>query len=30
VLSGLAEGDAGALPSETPVQNGSRVQPVFQ
>jgi len=30
VLSGLSEGDAGALPSEKPIQNGSRVQPVFQ
>ena len=30
VVSGLNEGDAGALPSETPIQNGSRVQPVFQ
>jgi HlyD family secretion protein len=30
VLSGLAEGDAGALPSDKPVQSGSRVQPVFQ
>jgi HlyD family secretion protein len=30
VLSGLADGDAAALPSEKPIQNGSRVQPVFQ
>jgi HlyD family secretion protein len=30
VVSGLMEGDAAALPSEKPVQNGSRVQPVFQ
>jgi HlyD family secretion protein len=30
VLSGLSEGDAGALPSEKPIQNGSRVHPVFQ
>ena len=30
VLSGLAEGDAGALPSEKPVESGSRVQAVFQ
>lgn len=30
VLSGMNEGDAGALPSEKPVQSGSRVQPVFQ
>jgi HlyD family secretion protein len=30
VLSGLSEGDAGALPSEKPIQSGSRVQPVFQ
>jgi HlyD family secretion protein len=30
VLSGLSDGDAAALPSEKPVQNGSRVQPVFQ
>ena len=30
VLSGLNEGDAGALPSEKPIQSGSRVQPVFQ
>jgi HlyD family secretion protein len=30
VLSGLGEGDAAALPSEKPIQNGSRVQPVFR
>jgi HlyD family secretion protein len=30
VLSGLSEGDAEALLSEKPIQNGSRVQPVFQ
>jgi HlyD family secretion protein len=30
VLSGLMEGDAAALPAEKPIQNGSRVQPVFQ
>jgi HlyD family secretion protein len=30
VLSGLKEGDAAALPSEKPIQNGSRVQPEFQ
>ncbi len=30
VLSGLMEGDAAALPSDKPIQNGSRVQPVFQ
>jgi HlyD family secretion protein len=30
VLSGLSEGDAGALPSEKPIQSGSRVQAVFQ
>ena len=30
VLSGLKDGDAAALPSEKPIQNGSRVQPVFQ
>lgn len=30
VLSGLQAGDAVALPSEKPIQNGSRVQPVFQ
>ena len=30
VLSGLSDGDACALPSEKPIQNGSRVQPVFQ
>jgi HlyD family secretion protein len=30
VLSGLTDGDAGALPSEKPVQAGSRVQPIFQ
>jgi HlyD family secretion protein len=30
VLAGLSDGDAGALPSEKPIQNGSRVQPVFQ
>jgi multidrug efflux pump subunit AcrA (membrane-fusion protein) len=30
VISGLSEGDAAALPSEKPIQGGSRVQPVFQ
>lgn len=30
VLSGLKDGDALAMPSEKPIQNGSRVQPVFQ
>jgi HlyD family secretion protein len=30
VLSGMKDGDAAAMPSEKPVQNGSRVQPVFQ
>jgi HlyD family secretion protein len=30
VLSGLSDGDAGALPSEKPIQSGSRVQPIFQ
>lgn len=30
VLAGLSDGDAGALPSEKPIQNGSRVQPIFQ
>jgi HlyD family secretion protein len=30
VISGLSEGDAAALPSEKPIQSGSRVQPVFQ
>ena len=30
VLSGLSDGDAAALPSEKPIQNGSRVQPLFQ
>ncbi len=30
VLSGLSEGDAGALPSDRQIQSGSRVQPVFQ
>jgi HlyD family secretion protein len=30
VISGMSEGDAAALPSEKPIQNGSRVQPVFQ
>jgi HlyD family secretion protein len=30
VLSGLADGDAAAMPSEKPIQNGSRVLPVFQ
>jgi HlyD family secretion protein len=30
VLAGLNDGDAGALPSEKPIQSGSRVQPVFQ
>jgi HlyD family secretion protein len=29
VLSGLKDGDAVALPSEKPIPNGSRVQPVF-
>lgn len=30
VLSGMSDGDAAALPSEKQIQNGSRVQPVFQ
>jgi HlyD family secretion protein len=30
VLSGMSDGDAAAMPSEKPIQNGSRVQPVFQ
>jgi HlyD family secretion protein len=30
VLSGLMEGDAVALPSEKPIQNGSKVEPVYQ
>jgi HlyD family secretion protein len=30
VISGLSEGDAGALPSEKPIASGSRVQPLFQ
>ncbi len=30
VLSGLSVGDAAALPSDKPLQNGSRVQPIFQ
>ncbi|MGP0072717.1 MAG: efflux RND transporter periplasmic adaptor subunit [Bryobacteraceae bacterium] len=30
ILSGLTDGDAAALPSEKAIQNGSRVQPVFQ
>ena len=30
VLSGLAEGDAVALPSEKPIKAGSKVEPVFQ
>lgn len=30
VLSGLMDGDAVAMPSEKPVKNGSRVEPVFQ
>ena len=30
VLSGLSEGDAAAMPSEKPIQNGARVQPVYQ
>jgi hypothetical protein len=30
VLSGLSDGDALALTSDKPIQNGSRVQPVFQ
>ena len=30
VLSGLKDGDAVALPTEKQIQNGSRVQPVFQ
>lgn len=30
ILSGLSDGDACALPSEKPLQNGTRVQPVYQ
>lgn len=30
VLSGLAEGDAVALPTERPLKNGSKVEPVYQ
>lgn len=30
VLAGLKEGDAAAMPSDKPIQNGSRVRPVFQ
>ena len=30
VLSGLSDGDAVALPTEKPLKNGSRVEPVFQ
>jgi HlyD family secretion protein len=30
VLSGLAESDAVALPTEKPIKNGTRVEPVFQ
>jgi HlyD family secretion protein len=30
VISGLNAGDAVALPSEKPIQSGTRVQPVFQ
>ena len=30
ILSGMSDGDAAAMPSEKPIQNGSRVQPVFQ
>jgi HlyD family secretion protein len=30
VLSGMSDGDAAAMPSEKPIQNGTRVQPVFQ
>jgi len=30
ILSGLMEGDAVALPSEKVIQNGSKVEPVFQ
>jgi multidrug efflux pump subunit AcrA (membrane-fusion protein) len=30
VTSGLSDGDAIALPSEKPIQDGARVEPVFQ
>ena len=30
VISGLSEGDAVALPTERPLKNGSKVQPVYQ
>src|SRR5262249_42775313 len=30
ILSGWAEGDAVALPTEKPIKNGSRVEPAFQ
>lgn len=30
ILSGLSDGDAVALPSEKPIKNGSKVEPVFQ
>jgi HlyD family secretion protein len=30
VVSGLVDGDAAALPTDKPIQSGSRVQPVFQ
>jgi len=30
VISGLAEGDAVALPSEKPIKNGAKVEPAFQ
>ena len=30
VISGLADGDAVALPTEKPLKTGSRVQPVYQ
>jgi len=30
ILSGLMEGDAVALPTEKPIKNGSRVEPVYQ
>jgi hypothetical protein len=30
VITGLSEGDAIALPTEKPLKNGSKVQPVYQ
>jgi hypothetical protein len=30
VLSGLSQGDAVALPSEKPLKNGAKVEPVYE